>query len=77
VRVDAILDPELFQQRDQQLNTAVTQLQIQLPHLTHQLVVLERIKQKKQVRFEKHHQLLGPSNEQQAVEKVEGGAATQ
>jgi hypothetical protein len=43
----------------------------------HWLVVQGKIKQKRQVRFEKHHQLLGPSNEQQAVGKVESGAATQ
>jgi hypothetical protein len=43
----------------------------------HRPVVPGKIKQKKQVRFEKHHQLLVPSNEQQAVEKVEDGAVTQ
>jgi hypothetical protein len=43
----------------------------------HQLVVQGRTKQKRQVRFEKHHQLFGPSNEQQAVGKAESDAATQ
>jgi hypothetical protein len=77
VLVDVILDPKLFQQKDQRLNMATTQLQNQLLRLMHRPVVPGKIKQKKQVRFEKHHQLLVPSNEQQAVEKVEDGAVTQ
>jgi beta-galactosidase beta subunit len=77
VLVDEIPDPELFQQKDQRLNMATTQLQIQLPHLMHWLVVQEKTEQKKQARFEKHRQLLDPSNEQQAAAKVENVAAIQ
>jgi hypothetical protein len=61
----------------QQLNTAITQLQNLLLHLMHLLVALEKTKQRKQVRFEKCHQLLVQSNEQQGGEKAEDGASTQ
>jgi hypothetical protein len=43
----------------------------------HLLGALEKIKQRKQVRFERCHQLLGQSIEQQGGEKAEDGASTQ
>jgi hypothetical protein len=58
------------------VNTVTTQLQNQLRHLMHLLGALEKIKQRKQVRFEKHHQLLGRSIEQPGGEKAEGVVAT-
>ena len=42
----------------------------------HLLVVQEKIKQRMQVRFEKHHQLPVRSTEQQGGEKAEGVVAT-
>jgi hypothetical protein len=59
------------------LNTVTTQLQNQQQHLMHLLGVLEKIKQRMQVRFERCHLLLGRSTEQQGGEKAEGVVATQ
>ena len=64
------LDPELFQQKVQQLNTATKQPQNQLQHLTHLLVVLERTKQRMQGRFERLHRSSDPSTAPQAGEKA-------
>jgi hypothetical protein len=59
------------------VNTATTQPQNQLQHLMHLLGVRVKIKQRKQEHFERCHQLLGQSNEQQGGAKAEDGAATQ
>jgi hypothetical protein len=59
------------------VNTVITQLQNQPQHLVHLLGALEKIKQRKQVRFERCHLLLGQSTEQQGGEKAVDGASTQ
>jgi hypothetical protein len=72
VLVAVKLDRELFRQRAQLLNTAITQLQSQLQHLMHLLDVQVKIKQRMQGRFEIRRQWPGRSTEQQGDEKVEG-----